>query len=115
MNKYFIFIIFLIFSCLISAISQVLLKKSAQKQYNSFFKQYFNAYVIIAYLLFFIVVFANTYILRIIPMTIVNPIAETLPYIFSIIFGFFFFNEKITIRKILGSIIIIFGIIVLII
>lgn len=114
MNNKLFYILLLIVSCFISAISQVLLKKATQKEYSSFIKQYLNFLVIIAYLLFFTVVIVNIYILRFIPMTIMNPIAETLPYILSIVFGRLFFNEKITIKKIIGSMIIVLGIIILI-
>ncbi|MBR4825398.1 MAG: EamA family transporter [Spirochaetaceae bacterium] len=115
MNKYFLCILLLIVNCIVSACSQVMLKKAAQKEYPSFLRQYFNIRVILAYSLFFLVVIGNTFVLKYIPMTIMGPISETLPYILSILFGYFVFNEKITKRKILGAVTIVSGIVVLVI
>ncbi len=114
MNSKFFYILLLIASCFVSAVSQVLLKKAAQKEYTSFVRQYLNVLVVLAYFLFFAVVFANIYILRFIPMTVMTPIAETLPYVLSIVFGCIFFDEKITVKRIIGSIIIILGIIIVV-
>ena len=99
MNNKFVYIFVLIISCFVSAISQVLLKKAALKEYPTFMRQYLNVRVVLAYFMFFAVVVANTYVLRFIPMTVMNPISETLPYVLSIIFGRVFFGEKLTIRK----------------
>lgn len=114
MSNRILYILLLLVTCLISAVSQVMLKKAAQSEYKSFIWQYLNVRVVTAYVLFFFVLVANTFILKYIPMMVMNPIAETLPYILSIFFGYFFFNEKITIRKICGAIIIICGIVVLV-
>lgn len=110
MNNRLFYFLLLILTCLVSAISQVLLKKAAQKEYSSFLRQYLNIRVITAYVMFFFVIVGNTFVLKYIPLTVMNPIAETLPYILSIFFGYFFFNEKINIRKICGAVIIIIGI-----
>lgn len=111
MNSEFFYILLLAITCFVSAVSQVLLKKAALKEYPSFLRQYLNVRVILAYFMFFAVVLANTYILRFIPMVVVSPVAETLPYVLSIVFGRIFFCEKITVRKICGAVIIIIGII----
>lgn len=110
MNNRVFYILLLILTCLISAVSQVFLKKAAQKDYSSFLRQYLNVQVVAAYIMFFLVIVGNTFVLKYIPLTVMNPIAETLPYILSIFFGYFFFNEKINIRKICGAVIIIIGI-----
>lgn len=115
MNKRIIYFLILIFTCIISSISQVILKKAAQKNYSNFIRQYLNIYVISAYILFFLVIIMNTYILKVLPLSVMNPIAETLPYILSIILGHIFFNEKINKKTICGIIFIIMGIGVLVI
>ena len=52
---------FLFISVIISAYSQILLKKSAQKTYKSFFKEYINPYVICGYGIFFMAIFCCLY------------------------------------------------------
>lgn len=115
MSDNFFYILLLVITCLVSAISQALLKKAALKDYPSFIRQYLNAKVVLAYSLFFAVVVANIYILRFVPMIVVSPIAETLPYALSIAFGCVFFGEKITKAKIIGALFIIAGICVIVI
>lgn len=105
----------LILSCFISAFSQFLLKKASQEKYSTFFAQYINFKVIVSYTLFFFVVFLNSYLLRYLPLVILNPVAEVLPFILSIFSGYFFFGEEITIKKIIGAIFIILGIFFLVI
>lgn len=114
MNSYFIYILLLIANCVISAISQILLKKAALKEYKGFIWQYLNVRVIVAYTLFFGVVVLNTYILKFLPLTVVNPLSESLPYVLSIISGYFFFEEKITWRKIVGALVIVCGIVIIV-
>ena len=54
MNDRILYILILIINCFASAISQILLKKAAQKNYDSFINQYLNIYVVFGYSLFFI-------------------------------------------------------------
>lgn len=114
MSSKIIYILLLVGNCIISAISQILLKKAALKEYTSFIRQYLNINVIFAYALFFAVVILNTYILKFLPLTVVNPLSESLPYVFSIVSGGIFFSEKITLRKIIGALFIITGILVVV-
>lgn len=106
-----IYIAILIFSVFISAFSQVLLKKSALKKYDSFIKEYLNFYVIPAYAIYFLAVFLDLIALRKVPVSFV-PVAEASSYIFILLFGKIFFNEIFSIRKIIAMILIISGIIV---
>jgi len=57
MNK---FIWLLILGTFMSAFSQVLLKKSAEKEYKSMIFEYLNWRVILAYVLFSVVLLLNT-------------------------------------------------------
>lgn len=114
MSSKIIYILLLIGNCIISAISQILLKKAALKEYTSFISQYLNIDVIVAYALFFCVVILNTYILKFLPLTVVNSLSESLPYVFSIVSGGIFFSEKITLRKVIGTLFIISGILVVV-
>ncbi len=104
----------LILSVFISALSQVLLKKSALKSYASFIREYINFYVIPAYAIYFLAVFLDLLALRKVPVSFV-PVAEASSYIFVLLFGRLFFKETFSKRKILAMILILAGIIVFVI
>lgn len=105
------YIAILIFSVFISAFSQVLLKKSALKTYNSFIKEYINFYVVPAYAIYFLAVFLDLLALRKVPVSFV-PVAEASSYVFVLLFGKIFFDEQFSKRKILAMILIMAGIVV---
>ena len=97
---------------IVSAFSQVFLKKSAQKQHTSVLKEYLNVYVIIGYGMM-----ALTTVLTVLAygrgLDYKNgPVIESLGYVLIMIFSLVFFGEKITKRKLLGNILVIIGIIV---
>ena len=100
----------LIFSVFISAFSQVLLKKSALKSYDSFIREYLNLYVVPAYAIYFWAVFLDLIALRKVPVSFV-PVAEASSYIFVLLFGRIFFNESFSKRKVLAMVLILAGII----
>lgn len=109
MISHFLLVVILICNCFISAFSQILLKKASMKGYDSFFRQYFNIYVISGYGLFFLVLCVNIFLLKYLPMTIVNPIGETIPIVLSFLSGHFLFSERITRRKLIGIVLILCG------
>ena len=104
-----LYVCFLLFSNLIGAISQVLLKKSALEQHLNIIREYLNAKVIIAYILFFIAVFVDLTALRFVPASFV-PIIETSSYIFTIILSKIFFKDKINLKQTIAIVFIISGI-----
>ena len=104
----------LILSVFISALSQVLLKKSALKSYASFIREYLNFYVVPAYAIYFLAVFLDLLALRKVPVSFV-PVAEASSYIFVLLYGRIFFKETFSKRKILAMILILAGIIVFVI
>lgn len=111
MNNWVFYV--LILNCFLSAFSQVLLKKASLKNYSVSFKEYFNFYVISGYGLFFIVLCVNILLLKRLPLTIVNPIGETIPILLSFVSGHFIFNEKITRRKTIGIVFILMGVLLI--
>lgn len=113
MNNYF-YTLLLLFSVFISAISQILLKKSALQQHKSFLFEYLNFKVILAYLLFFCAVLIDLFALKFVPVSFV-PVIETSSYIFIIILSKLFFNEKITLKQFFAISLIIIGILIYII
>lgn len=99
----------LFLSVFISALSQVLLKKSAMEPHKNIVREYLNAKVISAYLLFFAAVFIDLAALRYVPASFV-PVAETSSYAFLMIFGRIIFKEKISRRQAAGMVIVVAGI-----
>lgn len=93
----------------ISAISQVLLKKAAQKKYDSLLKEYLNVPVITAYGIFFIATVLTVLAYRGIPLSM-GGVLEATGYIYVTFFGWKIFNEKITKKKIAALVLIIAGI-----
>ena len=55
------FIYIMVAGTFLTAISQILLKQSADEKHDSFLKEYLNWKVIVAYILFGTVLLANTY------------------------------------------------------
>lgn len=101
----------LLSSVIIASFSQVLLKKSAKKQHDSVLKEYLNPYVIIGYMM--MVVSTILTILAYKGIAYKNgPVIESLGYILIMFLSLFFFNEKITKRKLLGNILILIGVFV---
>ena len=108
MSKY---VCLLILAVLVSSISQIILKKSASKTYNSIFREYFNLYVITGYGL--MVVSTVLVILGLRGVSYKNePIIESLGYIFVMILSNLILGEKITKKKIIGNLLILSGIII---
>lgn len=102
---------FLFLSVIISAFSQVLLKKSALKEHSSKLKEYLNPYVISGYAIFFAAVFLDMLALKKVPVSFI-PIVESSSYVFIIIFSKIFFNEKVSVRKILSITVIFTGLVI---
>ena len=100
-----------VFSVFISSISQIILKKSADKKYDSKIKEYLNPLVMIAYGIFFLATLVTIYAYKGIPLSL-GPILETTGYLWISLLGYFVLKEKIGRRKILGLTVVIVGIIV---
>lgn len=94
-----------------SAISQILLKQSANKDYSNPLKEYLNWRVITAYGLFFGILLLNTWCYTQVDMRY-GPVIDTAAYVFVLILSKVILKEQITRGKIIGNLIIILGIIV---
>lgn len=110
-NSVFLYSLLLLSGVFISAISQVLLKKAAMKQYASRLQEYLNPQVIFAYVLFVGTTFLSILAYRGIPLNL-GPVLETTSYIYVTIFGVVIFHEKVTRQKMLALILIIIGVLV---
>ena len=108
MNKYML----LMLSCTVfSAISQILLKQSANRQYASPLKEYLNWRVITAYLIFGMVLLVNTYAYTNVDLKY-GPVLDTFTYVFVLIFSWLVLKEKITKGKLIGNMIIVAGVLI---
>ncbi len=94
----------------ISAISQVLLKKSALKKYDSVLREYLNPEVFFAYLLFVIATLMSIIAYKGIPLSM-GPLLEATGYIYITIFGIAIFKEKMNRRKLMALLCIVMGIV----
>ena len=106
-----LYILLLLFSVFISAISQILLKKSALETHKSWLYEYLNIKVISAYFLFFCAVLIDLIALKYVPVSFV-PVIETSSYIFIILLSRLVFGEKISLKQLLAISLIISGIVI---
>lgn len=95
----------------LSAVSQILLKQSANKKYKHFIFEYLNWRVIAAYTLFFGVLFLNTYCYTKVDMRF-GAVLDTAAYVFVLFLSRWILKEKITKGKLIGNLIIVLGIII---
>lgn len=111
MNRDLLPILLLILSVTIASFSQVLLKKSAMKQHKAPVYEYLNPYVITGYGMTF-----GSMLISVLAYSMTEykngPLIESLGFVIVMILSFLFFREKITRRKLLGSVFIICGILV---
>lgn len=109
MNRY---ILIWMFSVIISAFSQVLLKVAANRDYENRIKEYVNPLVITAYGIFFLSWAMTTYALRHVAYAKNSPVIEATSYIWGPLFGVVLLREKISRRRLLGMVVILAGILV---
>lgn len=106
MNKY----MWLMFAgTLFTAISQILLKQSADKTYRHPIFEYLNWRVILSYGIFAVVLLLNTYAYTRVDMKY-GAVIDTFSYVFVMILSFFILKEKMTKRRLLGNLIIMTGV-----
>lgn len=106
-----VFFLIMIFSEFLATTSQVLLKKSAQKEYPNFIREYLNILVIAGYGLLVLSMIIGIFCYRglgYMGVVVMEPIA----YILVMFFSRVIFKEKITVNKIIGMCFIIGGIVV---
>ena len=104
-------LLILILSVLIASFSQILLKKSATKKYSSVIREYLNPWVITGYAMLFLSMFLTVLAFR--GMDYKNgPVIESLGYVMVLFLSRVFFGEKISGRKVVGTVCILAGIMV---
>lgn len=108
MNSYVLIFIFAVF---IASVSQILLKKSANKNHKNWLKEILNIKVFIAYSMFLLSSMLIIYAYKEVQLKY-GAIIQSSGYIFILLLSRIFLEEKITKNKILGIILIIIGIVV---
>ncbi len=98
-------------SVLVASISQIMLKKSADRKYDKWIDEYLNFRVIFAYGLFFLSSLLTVYAYKFVPLSL-GPVLEASGYVFVSVMGYFILKEKIGKRKFLGLVVIIAGIVI---
>lgn len=93
----------------VSAVSQVLLKKSAMRTYSSPIREYVNPLVIIAYTMFVGATLLSVLAFKGIPLSM-GPVLDATGYIYVTVFGVTIFHERLNAKKVLALSLIIGGI-----
>ena len=109
MNSTISAVIYLI-TPLISAVSQLLLKRAADDGRYTGLRFYLNLPVLLAYALFFGCMLLNVVALQTLDLTVAG-VLEASGFLYVMILGRLFLKEKITKRKLLGNALIITGIV----
>ena len=103
MNRTFILI--MLSGTFFSAVSQILLKQSANIKYENNFR------VILSYTIYMLILLLNTWCYTKVDMRY-GPVIDTAAYVFVLLLSHFILKEKITKGKIMGNLIIIAGILI---
>jgi len=106
-----LFMLLMVGMTLFTAISQVLLKQSANREHKALIFEYLNWRVIMAYGIFVIVLLVNTYAYTRVEMKY-GAILDSFSYVFVLVFSHWILKEKITKGKIIGNALIVIGIII---
>ena len=101
----------ILFGTFISAVSQVMLKKSAMKEHGSLVREYLNPLVAGAYVLFFLATLCSVLAYRGIPLSL-GAVLESTSYLYVTLFGVTVFHESVTPRKWIALALILAGIII---
>ena len=100
-----------LFGVLISAASQVLLKKSAIKEHGSVLKEYLNLQVLLAYGVFVCATLFTVVSYKVVPLSL-GPILEATSYLYVTVFGVLFFREPFSKKKAIALLLIVGGVLI---
>lgn len=106
-----IYILIFLFSVIVSSFSQILLKKSANREHSSLVTEYINPRIIIAYMLFFTSTLMTVYAYKEVPLSM-GPVLEATSYLWVTLLGKSVLGENICKKKIVGLGVIFVGIVI---
>lgn len=101
----------MVLSAFLSALSQMMLKRSADKTYKNALEAYLNPSVILSYGILFATMLINMLAYRSLPYLVGQTLIAT-SYIFVMLLGRMILGEKLTKKKIAGNLLIIVGILI---
>lgn len=104
-----IYVIVMLASAFLSAVSQLLLKMSAKDTHKAKIFEYLNFKVIAGYGLLVLTLLMNTWAYRGVAYKI-GPVINATSYVFVMLLGRFILQEKLTAKKIIGIFLIVLGI-----
>ena len=102
-----LYALILLVSVFVSAVSQVMLKVSANREHASTVREYANPLVIGAYAMFVLSTLMTVYAYKEVPLSL-GPVLESTSYVTA--FGALIFKEKVTPRKLVALALIVGGI-----
>ena len=103
------YIVVFLFSVFVSSVSQIILKKSAQIEYENKLREYLNVRVITAYGMFFLSTLLTMYAYKGVPLSM-GVLLESVGYLYIMVLSYFFLGEKVTVYKTIGVVFILLGI-----
>ena len=98
-------------SVLISSVSQVILKTSANKEHSNIIKEYLNLRVISAYGMFFASTIITVIAYKYVPISL-GPVLESFGYVFVAVLSYFILKEHLTKKQIIGMVLIVTGVMI---
>lgn len=101
----------MIMSAFITAFSQIILKKSADRKYKSVFFEYLNPYVLFSYVCYIGVLVLNVFIYTKIDYRF-GVVINSMSTVFVMLLSHIILKEVITKKRIIGNVIIVCGILV---
>ncbi len=107
-NRY---LLCMLLSVSVASVSQILLKKSALKKYSSVIREYLNPWVIGGYGMLFLSMMMSIYAYSGVDYKN-GPVIESLGNVFVPVLSWLIFGEKLTLRKMVGILCIMMGIMV---
>ena len=111
MDKKWFYGALILFSTFISAVSQVMLKKAALRNWESRLREYLNAPVIGAYVIFMAAAVMTVWAYRGMEVS-QGTLLETSSYLFVFAFDVLLFRQRITPKKMIGTVLIMGGILI---
>lgn len=111
MNKVLVYSGIYILGVIVSAIAQILLKKSADVKRESKIKEYLNFKTIFAYAIFFGATLCTVFAYKYVPLSM-GPILGATEYVFVAILSYYLLKEKISKKKLIGLVTIVIGVLI---
>lgn len=105
------YVILFLAAVFISSVSQIMLKKSAEKPYKNRMQKYMNVSVITAYILFLVSTLLTVVAYKYVNLSM-GPIFEATGYIWVSVMGMVFLGERMNRKKFSGLLMIVGGIII---